>query len=126
MLGIQNTTVQEEHSCGAGRARETRPGPHPEVGAHPCQGMAQWKRYDYGARALRTTGRHGPEWSEVHYRSTRDLDTGEYLEDRVPVRGLRGRSCTPSRTGPGTWRPPSTTTSGVPAQVQGALRTSTR
>ena len=56
----------------------------------PTEGLAQWRRYDLGARALRTTGRQGPKWSDVLYRSTRDMDSGEYLEDCVSVKGMGG------------------------------------
>ena len=44
---------------------------------------------DEGATHMRThTGKEGPDWSRVKYRTTQDSDNKECLENRVAVKGL--------------------------------------
>ena len=50
-----------------------------------------WSRTDHNATTTFCTGKDGPLWPRVRYRSTRDLDTGELLEDRIDVERLSRR-----------------------------------
>ena len=43
---------------------------------------------DYQVRTFRTTLRRGPRWDKVLARSTVDLNTGEVLEDAIPIATL--------------------------------------
>ena len=49
-----------------------------------------WSRRDYGTSRLMLPGVQGPRWSSCTRRTTKDLESGETIEDR-PVSEVRGR-----------------------------------
>ena len=53
-------------------------------GVNQCEESPQleWTRKDYGTTRLMIPGNQGPQWSQCTRIITRDLDTGQTLEDR--------------------------------------------
>ena len=48
-----------------------------------------WTRTDMGTSRLTLPGKQGPNWSQCTWRTTKDIDTGQILEDR-PVSEITG------------------------------------
>ena len=52
--------------------------------------LITWSRRDYGTSRLMIPGSSGPRWSSCTRRITKDIDTGQIIEDR-PIEEITGR-----------------------------------